>query len=212
MARYSLIPSCNASFPNAARADFRVMHKSNGILSNSSPSFTDRRARRPRPELSLVISSTVSVLMAMGWGASPQVDVSARYTPPSVSSQLMRAELALSFGLPRPRFGPRRPFIFISSSNLPGSFPPPASMRALTHSASPPSPPAIASGCCVRVCCVKWHCCMDLLGANARADGAVIICSISGSMTALGLKTNSIVYFNFVFFSRTMKLLLDPGR
>jgi hypothetical protein len=78
MARYSLMSSGSASLPSAFRADLRVMHRSSGILSSSSPSLIDLRASRPRPELSFVISSTVSVDIAMGCGASPQVDNSDR--------------------------------------------------------------------------------------------------------------------------------------
>ena len=58
------------------RAVCLVTHNLSGILMISSPSLISRRANNPRPELSLVISSFVSVLIANGCGASPQLDIS----------------------------------------------------------------------------------------------------------------------------------------
>mmetsp|Transcript_14340 Transcript_14340/g.31385 ORF Transcript_14340/g.31385 Transcript_14340/m.31385 type:complete len:233 (-) Transcript_14340:200-898(-) len=142
MARYSFIPSGTISPPNTLRAAPMVMHIRMGIVSSSSPSLTRRRARRPRPVLSLVVSSTVSVDTARGWGAVAQSDSSERYTSPSSSSQDRRAAFALrlrtagSFGsLERSK----RPFIFISRSKLPrvkSSVNPPAFSSSLAHSES----------------------------------------------------------------------------
>eukprot|EP00957_Ditylum_brightwellii_P023235 1753535-Ditylum_brightwellii.AAC.1 len=58
--------SGKASPPKASRADFFVRHNVMGMINNSSPSLILRLANNPRPLDSLVISSTVSVDMAIG--------------------------------------------------------------------------------------------------------------------------------------------------
>ena len=78
MARYSLIFGGKTSVPSVFLADFLVMHRLSGIFNNSSSWLMLRLASSPRPDDSLVNSSTVSVEMAMGCGASPHPDASSR--------------------------------------------------------------------------------------------------------------------------------------